>query len=139
MGLANIVDRRGNEYSAARLNVVMEPSFHDNSISGADQYSEAADGPIVESRKYLSLAEAIAWANDYADPVTLFLYDADDDPIAVRRLPGPDSLPSLQQCKIAIDALLEREFVAMDRRLIRLLNQSKTKIDWLVDFLSGKR
>lgn len=76
--LTNIVDGRKNRYAFKKINAVVEATWHDNSVEGAD-FSEIPedDGPSYGQKEHVSLAEAITWANEYKTPVTLYLYDHD--------------------------------------------------------------
>jgi hypothetical protein len=80
--LGNIIDQRRNQYAAARLNIVMEPSAHDNRITGADQHAEPDTDFTVDVRYGISLVDGVAWADEYPCPMTLYLYDLDQDPMA---------------------------------------------------------
>lgn len=77
----NVIDRRTRPYRWERVNVVIEAVEHDNSCADADQ-AEAAALPIVidyDSRDGVPLREAIEWARQLRCPVTLYIYDADDN------------------------------------------------------------
>jgi hypothetical protein len=75
--IANIVDKRAHRYRWKRVHVIVEATFHDNSVAGSDpaevdaavvEYAELDDGP---------LADAIAWAQAQPGDLTLFIYDAE--------------------------------------------------------------
>lgn len=71
--LANLVDHRLNRYDTL-VDVVIEPSCHDNTIAGATQHPAAA-GPGYLERFRVSVGEAISWAQAQpGGPHTLFLY-----------------------------------------------------------------
>jgi hypothetical protein len=133
--LANIVDQRFNEYAAARLNVVIEPSWHDNGIPGADQHESGSGEPAVEVRYEITLADAIAWANSFPGAVTLYLYDADNDPMAGTRMPGKEALPALASCQCAFNDIATRLDSLEDRRLRRHIAKARQTIDWYVKSL----
>ena len=76
--IVNIVDRRKRQYRFMKVNAVVEAAWHDNSCVDSDQVdkgSELGTGPDYDKREHISLAAAIRWANDFADPVTLYIYD----------------------------------------------------------------
>jgi hypothetical protein len=81
--LGNIIDSRKNKYAATRLNIVMEPSAHDNSIEGADQHSWKTGCGDCDVYYNVTLGEAIAKAIVTEGAVTVFLYDIDVDPMAI--------------------------------------------------------
>jgi hypothetical protein len=66
-----------------RVNVIVEAVEHDNSNScpDADQADESSSSLVVDydSRNGISIREAIEWANEQRCPVTLYIYDADDE------------------------------------------------------------
>jgi hypothetical protein len=80
--LANIIDSRHNPYISQKLNVVMEPSWHDNSCQGADQYSPDQQIGMVDIQYNISLSDAIKWANQQIGAMTLYLYNSDYDPFS---------------------------------------------------------
>jgi hypothetical protein len=73
----NIVDRRGNQYRWAKVHAIVEATWHDNSVSGADQApSPAAEAEVhFDERKDVSVNDAINWANSQSCPVTLYIRD----------------------------------------------------------------
>ncbi len=73
MPLANIVDRRSNEYYV-RCDVVFEPSCNDNSIKGASQFDEETELDVMYVDN-IGIYSMIEWANKWQGPVTAFLYD----------------------------------------------------------------
>jgi len=77
MSIANIVDHRKHQYRFNVVNAIVEAAWHDNSCKDADQVHNEGAGPSYEEKEHLSLAGAIQWANSFADPVTLYLYDKD--------------------------------------------------------------
>lgn len=86
--LANIIDSRKNKYAAAKINVVIELSAHDNSITGADQHSWEGQGGNADVLYGLSLPEAIEHVNQLDGAHTIFLYDGDIDPMASSEAAG---------------------------------------------------
>lgn len=78
MALCNLIDRRTAPHRWARLMAIVEPTWHDNTVPGADAALKTDSAVDYDCRRELSLAEAVAWAQSFADPVTLYLYDADE-------------------------------------------------------------
>lgn len=76
MMLANIIDRRSNPYSV-KCDAVLEPSWHDNSCKGADQFEqiEVSVHETCVGMSDTSVFEAIAAAGMRGWPVTVYLYD----------------------------------------------------------------
>lgn len=85
--LFNIIDKRINIYNV-NIVAVFEPSFHDNKIDGAsiaDEYDMFA----IYDMSNITIADAIKIADEkWSGPVTLFLYDADSDPLGVKKVNG---------------------------------------------------
>ena len=80
MPLINIIDNRRNQYHFTKINAIVEAAWHDNSCKGADQVPKPPkgnDGPDYEEKEHVSLAYAIGWADTFANPVTLYIYDQD--------------------------------------------------------------
>lgn len=61
--ICNIIDQRKRRYRWARVTVIAEATFHDNSVADSDQASPDADAVEYAEESGLSLADAIAWAN----------------------------------------------------------------------------
>ena len=73
--LANIYDKRTNKYDV-NCHVVAEHSAHDNSIKGATKFSWDDENECrCDCLHNTTIASAVAWANDYKCPVTLYIYD----------------------------------------------------------------
>lgn len=77
----NVIDRRTRPYRWKRVNAIIEAVVHDNSYLDADQ---AAETPVLlvidrDRRDDVSVQEAITWATQARRPVTLHIYDADND------------------------------------------------------------
>jgi hypothetical protein len=70
--IVNICDWRDRPHRFLNIFAVVEDAFRDNSVS--DQVLERS-GPDCEEPGGITLAQAIAWANSFCDPVTLFLCD----------------------------------------------------------------
>ena len=74
--ICNIVDHRTNRYDV-NVDVVFEPSQHDNSIAGATQFTWGQEAFSCEGLSDTTIVRAIEFANERWDcPVTLFLYDS---------------------------------------------------------------
>ena len=71
----NVLDRRSRPYRWKRINAIIEPVWHDNACADADQAPEEDGDVFYEEREGISVADAIAWANAFSTPVTLYLYD----------------------------------------------------------------
>ncbi|WP_043838384.1 hypothetical protein [Muricoccus aerilatus] len=73
--ILNIIDRRGNPYRWKRIDVIAEPTWHDNSLAEGDQAPHDYREPGFATQKGVSLTDAVAWASSFAVPLTLYLYD----------------------------------------------------------------
>jgi hypothetical protein len=73
----NVIDKRTRPYRWARINAIIEATWHDNSVNDSDQAEGAsAETEITyDEREGIALHEAINWANTQSCPVTLYLYD----------------------------------------------------------------
>jgi hypothetical protein len=73
----NIVDHRKRVYRCAKVNAIIEATWHDNSCQDTDIASgvRPADEITYDEREGISLHDAIEWANHQSCPVTLYLYD----------------------------------------------------------------
>lgn len=74
--LVNVIDDRKRRYRFEKINAVIEAAWHDNSCPDSD-FVEPDDGPSYDQKEHITLQEAIAWANSFASPVTLYIYDQD--------------------------------------------------------------
>lgn len=77
MSIANIVDRRKHQYRFNVVNAIIEAAWHDNSCKDSDQVPNEGAGPSYDEKEHIHLADAVTWANSFAEPVTLYLYDKD--------------------------------------------------------------
>lgn len=77
MPLTNIVDHRKHKYRFEKINAVLEPTCHDNSLADSDKVETGYPGVGYDEREHVTLADAVAWANGHDTKVTLFLYDHD--------------------------------------------------------------
>jgi hypothetical protein len=77
--LANIIDRRKHRYRFLKVNVVAEPTWHDNQVK--DENSDYSDpdlgGPDYKQFEHVALNTAIVWAQEQPAPMTLYIYDED--------------------------------------------------------------
>lgn len=80
--LINVVDRRKNQHKFKKVNAIIEPTRHDNSVKGADK---APPKPRLEKswigydeKEHVTVRSAIMWAVLHTDHVTLYLYDHND-------------------------------------------------------------
>lgn len=73
--IANIIDKRTNKYDV-RCDIAFEPSWHDNSIEGATQFYRTRTFCYDEKRN-TTIVEAIEFAQQWDEPVTMFVYDVD--------------------------------------------------------------
>ena len=81
MAILNIIDRRKRPYRFAKINAVLEPTRHDNSVKDCDR---APRNPTMDKnwigydeREHITVAEALRWAQNHKDLLTLYLYDRD--------------------------------------------------------------
>lgn len=76
--ITNIIDKRKHPYRWVKVNAVIEPTAHDNSIFDADFIQHNAPDWIgYDEREHISVAAAFDWAQKHKEFVTLFLYDED--------------------------------------------------------------
>ena len=75
----NVIDRRRRRYRWAKVHAIVEPTWHDNSVSGADQAPEttAETDVVFDERKEISVNDAITWATSQSCPVTLYVRDGE--------------------------------------------------------------
>ncbi len=71
----NIVDSRKRPYRWKTITAIIEPTYHDNNVADSDHTESMRCDPEFDKRAEISLADAVAWAQSLAFPVTLFLYD----------------------------------------------------------------
>jgi hypothetical protein len=71
----NIIDRRERPYRWRSINAIIEATSHDNSCDDSDQQPPSDDDLIYDQREGISLSEAISWAHERPDAVTLYIYD----------------------------------------------------------------
>ncbi|MFL6728027.1 MAG: hypothetical protein ACJ8FS_16165 [Sphingomicrobium sp.] len=74
----NLIDRRKRQYRWKSVNAIIEAVEHDNACEDADQAPDDADGILYAERASISVADAVAWANEETSAVTLYLYDEGD-------------------------------------------------------------
>ncbi len=73
--ICNIIDRRTRPYRWREVNAIIEATSHDNACEDADEQQPTHDDLTYDQRENVTVAEAIAWANEEVCPVTLYLYD----------------------------------------------------------------
>jgi hypothetical protein len=73
----NVVDRRKRPFRWAKINAIIEATWHDNTVADSDTARPTSMHTEVtyDAQEGISLHEAIQWANDQTCPVTLYLYD----------------------------------------------------------------
>jgi hypothetical protein len=89
--IQNIIDRRKRNYRWARVDVVVEPTWHDNTCRDSDQAVRDDREPVYDAQSGVSLADAIDWAQALPLPMTLYIYDDGANSVAV---PWPDNKSS---------------------------------------------
>jgi hypothetical protein len=72
----NIVDKRSRRFRWKNVNAIAEATSHDNFVADSDQIKARDDDLTYAERNNISVAEAVAWAQSFPGPITLFLYDA---------------------------------------------------------------
>lgn len=80
MTVANIVDRRTNKYDV-HVDVVFEPSFHDNHVPGATQFLKEEKSIVVAELVKTTIEYAIKYAEKWNYAVTVYLYNYDSNPL----------------------------------------------------------
>lgn len=73
--IANVIDKRTNKFDV-RCDVAFEPSWHDNTIEGATQFWRTRSFSYEEKRN-TTIVQAIEFAQQWDEPVTMFIYDLD--------------------------------------------------------------
>lgn len=77
--ILNIIDRRKKPYRFRKVNAVIEPTRHDNSVEDSDiALATESEWIGYAEREHVGIHEAVAWADSHDDEVTLYLYDHDD-------------------------------------------------------------
>lgn len=77
MPVVNVVDRRTNKYDV-RCDVVYEPAWHDNSITGATKFKKTEH---FSCDKIYDTTIQNVLKKDFDEEVTLFLYDFGSKPL----------------------------------------------------------
>ena len=84
MSLGNIVDRRKESQYNVYVEVVFEPSWHDNSTAGATEFMTDDESLlIIDNMNDTTIEDAVKKCDDWDLPVTLYLYDKGSDPMGV--------------------------------------------------------
>jgi hypothetical protein len=71
----NIIDGRDRKHRWRSVKAIVEATSHDNRVPDSDQVQVHADDVSYDEREGISVSEAVAWAQSFPGPVTLFLYD----------------------------------------------------------------
>jgi hypothetical protein len=74
----NILDERERRFRWEKVNAVVESTSCDNGVRDSDQ-ATLTDDLLYSYRDGISLREAIAWANNLSESVTLYIYDTAPD------------------------------------------------------------
>lgn len=79
MTIFNIIDNRKRPYRYQKVNAIIEPIWHDNSVEGADQTTHRTGHEWIgyDEREHITMFGAIRWASSHPDEVTLYIYDED--------------------------------------------------------------
>lgn len=77
--ILNIIDNRKRRHCWSCIDAVIEPTWHDNRVKGADQAPKG--DPELEGMGYeeitgVRLPRALEWGNGFAYESTIYLYDA---------------------------------------------------------------
>ncbi|WP_426025488.1 hypothetical protein [Brevundimonas sp. TSRC1-1] len=79
--ITNILDRRTHVHLWRSVDAVAEATWHDNAPVGTQHHDNAdfdkrdASNETMAYRSGISVAEAVIWAQQFPDEVTLYLYD----------------------------------------------------------------
>ena len=77
--ILNIIDRRKSPYRFRKVNAIIEPTRHDNSVKNSDSAPKTdAEWIGYAEKEHIGVHEAVAWADSHQDEVTLYLYDHND-------------------------------------------------------------
>ena len=71
----NIIDRRKRVYRWQKVSAIVEATSHDNACADSDQQPSGPDDFTYEQLEGVSIQDAVAWADAFDSPVTLYLYD----------------------------------------------------------------
>lgn len=87
--LTNIIDRRKRQHRFKKVNAVIEPTRHDNSVKDGDRAprNPKQDKAWIgyDEQEHVTVADAVKWASKHKDDVTLYLYDQDSGIYPVTR------------------------------------------------------
>ena len=73
--ICNIIDRRKRPHRWAKINAIVEASWHDNSADDADVAPQVVGDVSYDQLEDVSLTDAITWAHTFPGATTLYLYD----------------------------------------------------------------
>ena len=77
----NIIDRRGNVHRWESIDIIVEPTWHDNACLDSDQALHNNREPGYAPQEGISLAEAVTCASSFDVPLTLYFYDKGSDAV----------------------------------------------------------
>ena len=60
--ISNIIDRRTRQYRWKKITAIVEPTDHDDAVSGSDEEIPEPGSIVYDERAEISVADAIAWA-----------------------------------------------------------------------------
>jgi hypothetical protein len=81
MPIENFVDYRKNKYDI-KVDVVFEPSWQDNSISGSTKFGKSKGDEFSCDHLYnTTISEAIKFAKKWKCPITMYVYDLKSYPV----------------------------------------------------------
>lgn len=73
--LHTLFDRRRCPQAPGLVHAVLEPSWHDNSVTGATPVPVDPNLPSYEERSALTLESALRWALEQTGQRNLYIYD----------------------------------------------------------------
>lgn len=78
--LVNVLDLRERSYRWSSVLAVMESAYKNNEAEDSDKV-EVDFGVMIEyaERSGVSVRDAVLWAEQAGGPVTLYLYDVDEE------------------------------------------------------------
>ena len=78
--LINVIDLRARSYRWQKVLAVLESAFKNNEAEDADQVSGEI-GALIDyaERSNVTVRDAVQWAEAAGGPVTLYLYDMEED------------------------------------------------------------
>ena len=83
MSVGNIIDRRKESQYNVYVDVVFEPSWHDNSCENATAFEQLENTFDIDGMNDITIEDAVKKCDDWDLPVTLYLYDKGSDPMGI--------------------------------------------------------